>query len=72
MYNKIRRFFRQLFCRHEWRKIAVFQQEDPVRNERYGLRRYECQKCGKISHQDGRQDRIGGIDGCPKNAGKEM
>lgn len=66
MRDKIARFFRQLFCRHDWKKVAVFQEDDPVRNERYGIRRYECRKCGKISHQDGRRDAIGGIDGIPK------
>lgn len=66
MKDRIAMFFRQLFCRHDWVKVAVFQEEDPVRNERYGIRRYQCRKCGRVSHQDGRHDAIGGIDGCPK------
>lgn len=66
MTGRIKRFFQRLFCRHDWVKVAVFQEDDPARNERYGIRRYECLKCGRVSHQDSRRDAIGGIGGCPK------
>ncbi len=48
----------RLMCRHEWVKVAMFQEVDQARNERYSLRRYECRLCGKISHQDSRRDRL--------------
>lgn len=48
----------RMACRHKWVKVAVFQETDPVRNVRYGIRRYECTECGKISHQDSRCDRL--------------
>lgn len=56
----IRKKLRQLFCRHEWKKIGFFEGLDEARNVRYSVRRYECRKCGRISHQDGRRDRLGG------------
>ncbi len=65
MPDRMKTFLGRLFCRHDWVKIAVFQEDDPVRNERYGIRRYECRKCGRVSHQDSRHDAIGGIAGCP-------
>ncbi len=49
---------KQLACRHKWRLIGLFQDIDEQRNIRYGVRRYHCPKCGKISHQDSRCDRI--------------
>lgn len=49
---------KKLFCRHEWVKIAVIQDVDRLRNERYPIRRYQCRKCGRVTHQDGRHDRI--------------
>lgn len=53
-----RRRLRQLFCRHEWKKIGFFEGLDEARNVRYSVRRYECRKCGRVSHQDGRRDRL--------------
>ena len=50
--------FRQLFCRHEWKKIGFFEGLDEACNVRYSVRRYECRKCGRVSHQDGRRDRL--------------
>lgn len=55
---RIAKWARRLFCRHEWVKKAVIQDVDPLRNVRYPIRRYECRKCGRVSHQDGRHDRI--------------
>lgn len=49
---------KQLACRHTWRLIGLSQNIDEQRNIRYGVRRYRCLKCGKISHQDSRCDRI--------------
>ena len=46
------------FHRHEWVKIAVVQDVDPAANVRYGIRRYRCQVCGRIRHEDGRHDRL--------------
>ena len=51
-------FLERLLCRHEWVKTAVRQEVDEIRNIRYGVRRYECRKCGKASYQDGRADRL--------------
>lgn len=49
---------KQLFCLHEWKKIKVTQEIDGLRNVRYGIRIYACDKCGKISRQDSRYDRL--------------
>lgn len=49
-------WLKQLFCRHEWVRIAVFQEIDGERNLRYGIRRYECRKCRRITHRDSRRD----------------
>lgn len=54
----IRKKLRQLLCRHEWKKIAFCEGMDEARNIRYSIRRYECRKCGLVSHQDGRRDRL--------------
>lgn len=60
MLRMIKQKFRRLFCRHRWRKIAFMEGTDPSRNIRYSIRRYECMKCHKISHQDGRHDALAG------------
>ncbi len=65
MPDRMKTFLGQLFCRQDWAKIAVVQEDDPVRNERYGIRRCECRKYGRVSHKDSRHDAIGGIAGCP-------
>lgn len=49
---------KRLFCRHDWEKIAVFQDVDEAHNVRYAIRRYRCRKCGRITHRDGRRDSI--------------
>ena len=55
---KIRDRLRQAFCRHRWKKIGFFEGLDGNHNVRYSIRRYECTKCGRVSHQDGRHDRL--------------
>lgn len=56
--KRILKRLKRLFCRHDWEQKAVFQDVDPVHNVRYGIRRYACSRCGKVSYQDGRHDRI--------------
>ena len=63
--KRITQFLTRLFCRHEWVKIGFREELDEIHNMRYSVRRYKCQKCGKVVDQDGRYDMIGGIDGCP-------
>lgn len=50
----LKSFFKKLFCRHQYVKIGFSQEID--RGERYSLRRYRCQKCGKEIRVDGRRD----------------
>ena len=52
------RFFKRLFCKHSWKKIAWHEEYDHFRHERYAIRWYECSKCGKIITVDGRYDNI--------------
>lgn len=54
---------RQLLCRHDWMKVAIYEKIDKVHNVRYSERRYECRKCGKKSMQDGRHDRLASKSG---------
>ena len=49
-------FFRKLFCRHNYEKIAWCEEYDENRNERYAARLYKCNKCGKEIWVDGRYD----------------
>ena len=49
-------FLKQLFCKHEYVKISWYQEEDKYRNERYAIRIYGCNKCGKQIKVDGRYD----------------
>ena len=49
-------FFKRLFCKHNYKKIAWQEEYDQVYNERYAERLYECSKCGKRIWVDGRYD----------------
>lgn len=49
-------FFKRLFCKHEYEKIAWLEEYDKCRNERYPARLYKCNKCGKKIWVDGRCD----------------
>ena len=49
-------FFRRLFCKHNYEKIAWREEEDKLRNEMYAERLYKCNKCGKEKWVDGRFD----------------
>ena len=50
-------FFKRLFCKHQWEKIAWHEEYDEYRHERYAVRWYECSKGGKIKCVDGRNDK---------------
>ena len=47
---------KKLFCRHDYRKIGWEEAMDYRRNERYTIRTYACDKCGKKILVDGRYD----------------
>lgn len=47
---------RKIFCRHEFVKYAWYEEYDNRRNERYAVRLYRCEKCGKEIQVDGRYD----------------
>ena len=49
-------FFKRLFCRHDYCKIAWYEEYDYEHNERYAVRIYKCKKCGKEINVDGRFD----------------
>lgn len=53
---RIINFFRELFCKHSYEKIAWREEYDKSRNERYAARLYKCHKCGKAMWVDGRYD----------------
>ena len=50
------KFFRIIFCKHNYQKIAWCEEYDKHRNERYAARLYKCNKCGKEIWVDGRYD----------------
>ena len=52
----MKQFLRKLFCKHNYVKTSWYQEEDRYRNERYAIRIYQCAKCGKRMHIDGRRD----------------
>ena len=54
----MKNFFRRLFCKHDYKKIAWREEYDKYRNERYAARLYRCSKCGKQIWIDGRYDHI--------------
>jgi hypothetical protein len=47
---------KQLFCKHIYIKFAWYEEYDERRNERYAVRLYRCDKCGKEICVDGRYD----------------
>lgn len=47
---------RKIFCRHEFVKYDWYEEYDNLRNERYVVRLYRCEKCGKEIQVDGRYD----------------
>ena len=53
---KLKMFLKQLFCNHNYVKISWYQEEDKHRNERYAVRIYGCNRCGKQIKVDGRYD----------------
>lgn len=58
--SKIDKFFRQVFCKHDYEKIGFRQEIDELHNIRYALRNYRCNKCGKSIWVDGRYDTVRG------------
>ena len=52
----MKRFLKRLFCRHDYFKISWYEEYDYEHNERYAVRVYKCQKCGKEINVDGRYD----------------
>lgn len=49
---------KQIFCKHNYKQISWREKLDTYKNERYCLRLYKCQKCGKEIWVDGRADPI--------------
>ena len=49
---------KQIFCKHKYEQISYQEKLDTYKNERYSLRLYKCQKCGKEIWVDGRTDYI--------------
>lgn len=54
--NKIRQYFKRLFCKHEYCKVGFVEVEE--NNIRFPLRHYICQKCNREIWIDGRKDFI--------------
>ena len=46
----------QLFHKHEYEKIAWYEEYDEYRNVMYSVRVYKCNTCGREIHVDGRND----------------
>ena len=55
--ERMKQFFKRLFCKHDYIKIDWYQTFD--NNIRYSRRQYMCKKCGKKIWVDGRYDKIG-------------
>lgn len=53
-------WLRKLFCYHKYNQIGFKVVDDDYRNERYSMRRYKCEKCGKEIWVDGRRDYVRG------------
>ena len=54
--KSIKKFFKQLFCRHNWYYSDYIEKIDEKTNTRYSMRKYVCQKCRKVIWVDGRYD----------------
>ena len=52
----MKNFLKKIFCRHDYEKISWYEEYDNFRNERYAMRQYKCNKCGKKIWVDGRYD----------------
>ena len=52
----MKNFLKRLFCKHDYKKIVWCEDYDWIRNERYSMRLYRCNKCGKEIWVDGRCD----------------
>ena len=52
----MKHFFKKLFCKHNYQKIAWREEYDEYRNVRYAERLYQCNKCGTQIWVDGRCD----------------
>lgn len=59
--NKIDQFFKQVFCKHSYKKVGFREELDRIHNVRYAVRHYKCEHCNKSIWVDGRYDRIGEI-----------
>ena len=57
IFAKIKMFFKNMFCKHNWVKIGFREVENT--ETRYSMRHYECEKCGKRKWVDGRTDTLG-------------
>jgi ribosomal protein L37AE/L43A len=49
-------FLKRFFCNHNYIKISWYEKMDNVHHERYAVRVYKCEKCGKQIELDGRYD----------------
>lgn len=54
----ITKFFKQLFCKHDYEQTSWYDEYDKNYNLRYSVRMYRCVKCGKQIQVDGRFDHI--------------
>lgn len=52
----MKQFIKRTFCKHKYHQISWREEYDKYRNERYSMRLYQCEKCGKEIWIDGRYD----------------
>ena len=52
----MKKFFKQLFCKHKYEKYLWYEEFDKERNERYSTHLYKCNKCGKEVLVDARYE----------------
>ena len=56
MVHTIKKWFKQLFCLHDYDRVEYCPKFDTSTGFWYSLRRYRCSKCGKEIWVDGRND----------------
>ena len=52
----MKKFFKNLFCKHDYYQTGWDEAMDYKYNMRYSIRYYTCKKCGKQIEIDGRYD----------------
>lgn len=56
--KNIKKYFKELLCRHKYCNTDYIEKLDEYTNTRYSMRKYVCNKCGKVVWVDGRYDYI--------------